>query len=471
MKDAEIADLLRDRNGWWRDAHGWQSEDHDLRDAAEAPFEYRPAVLDDIAAGGLYTLSGPRRIGKSLELRRTIARLIAGGVPARSVVYCSCDGFSLQDLRRLFRVGESLTRHVERPRWWLIDEITAVGSGWSSVIKDLRDHTALRNDCLVLTGSSSRELREARKSLAGRRGPAVTSPDRLLLPIPFRDFWRLVGGSAELPALEALEPRQMMSRDAAVSIRELSYWANELVDAWELYMRVGGFPRAVKDFFETGDVTDAFIRDLWDVARGEAVRVSSLSDAQLLNLLARLASGLCSPINASRIAVEVGLGSHHVIGDRINDLAFAFLVWSCHRLAEHGHPNTRAQRKVYFIDPAIARIPSAVHRAYSLPDVSRLSEQQIGLSLARAAAAGAADTFVAAGEVMFERTATSEIDFVGSSIAVPFESKYVERGWKSESRALSARYGRGIVATRNVLDLEGPIWAVPAAIVAWMLGS
>ena len=110
MRDTEIGDRLRERNHWWRDERGWEEQDENLREAAAAPFEYRPGVLDDIRAGGLYTLSGPRRIGKSLELRRAIEALIERGVPGRNIIYCSCDGFSLQDLRRTFRVGESLTR-------------------------------------------------------------------------------------------------------------------------------------------------------------------------------------------------------------------------------------------------------------------------------------------------------------------------------------------------------------------------
>ena len=133
-----------------------------MREAAQAPFDYRPGALDDIEPGGLYTLSGPRRIGKSLELRRAIAALIGRGVAGRNIVYCSCDDFSLQDLRRMFRVGGSLTRRVQGAKWWFVDEVTSVGRGWSSVVKDLRDDTPLRRDCLVLTGSSSRELRDAR---------------------------------------------------------------------------------------------------------------------------------------------------------------------------------------------------------------------------------------------------------------------------------------------------------------------
>jgi uncharacterized protein len=471
VKDSDIGDRLRERNPWWRREHGWEREDEYLREAAQAPFDYQPNVLADVEQGGLYTLSGPRRVGKSLEVRRTIARLIEQGVPARHIVYCSCDDFSLQDLRRMFRVAQSITRHIEGAKWWLVDEITSVGPGWSSVVKDLRDDTPLRRDCVVLTGSSSRELRDATKNFAGRRGPAAASSDRLLMPMPFRDFCSVIGGLDDLPEMAAIEPREAMGRLAREAITELSFWSSGLVDAWELYLRCGGFPRAVSDLLQTGDVTPAFAQDLWDVVRGEAIRTTSLGDAELLSFLARIAEGMCSPLNATRVAESVGLGSHHSVNDRLNDLAFAFQTWRCHRIDRDGRPNTGAQRKVYFVDPLIARIPSERADSYAPPDVSRLSEQQLGLSLARAAAHGRADAFVAGGDVMYERTSTAEIDFVGGAIGVPFESKYVERGWRRETRALAARHGRGIVATRNVLDTGGDIWAVPASMLVWLFGT
>jgi uncharacterized protein len=472
MKDTEIADRLRDRNHWWRDQRSWERDDESLREAAQAPFDYRPGVLEDIEPGGLYTLSGPRRVGKSLELRRAIAALIERGVPARNILYCSCDGFSLQDLRRMFRVGESIMRRVEGTKWWFVDEITSVGRGWSSVVKDLRDDTPLRRDCLILTGSNSRELREATKNFAGRRGPAAASSDRLLMPIAFRDFCRLIGGSDEFPELAVFTPREMMGRQAREAIGELSFWSNELVDAWELYLRCGGYPRAIRDFLETGDVTPAFVQDLWDVVRGDAIRATSLGNADLLNFLARIAQGLCSPLNASSVAQDVGLGTNHAVNDRINDLVFAFQTWKCHRIDKLGRPSTNTRRKVYFVDPLIARIPSERHSAYLPPDVSKLSEQQLGLALVRAAAGGRADAFMAADAVMYERTSSAaEIDFVGDAIEVPFESKYVERNWRGESRTLTARYGRGILATRNVFDTDGDIWAVPASTLVWLLGT
>jgi uncharacterized protein len=427
-------------------------------------------VLDDLQPGGLYTLSGPRRIGKSLEMRRAIERLIDDGVPGRNILYSSCDGFSLQDLCRMFRAGESLTRGVQGSRWWFVDEITAVGVGWSSIVKDLRDDTSLRGDCVVLTGSSSRELREATKNFAGRRGAAAERSDRLLMPVPFRDYCRLIGVSG-LPEIGPLAPGGMLSAVARAAVAELSFWVNDLVDAWELYLRCGGFPRAIGDLLRTGDVTDGFVQDLWDVIRGDAIRVTSLGDADLLNLLARIADGISSPLNASAIGRDVGLGSHHSVNDRINDLAFAFQTWRCHQTDPQGRPSTGAQRKVYFVDPLIALLPGLRNDAYRSPDVTKLSEQQIGLALARAAAGGRADLFVAGDAPMYERTKTGkEVDFVGAR-QVPIESKYVELNWKSDARTVAAAHGRGILATRNVLDTDGDVWAVPACVLVWLLGT
>lgn len=66
-------------------------------------------------------------------------------------------------------------------RYWMIDEITTCEGAWWSAVKNLRDNTAFRDDCVVLTGSSNSGLDEAIKALAGRRGD-VGSPDRALLP-------------------------------------------------------------------------------------------------------------------------------------------------------------------------------------------------------------------------------------------------------------------------------------------------
>jgi hypothetical protein len=58
----------------------------------------------------------------------------------------------------------------------------------------------------------------------------------------------------------------------------------------------------------------------------------------------------------------------------------------------------------------------------------------------------------------------------GPATTVPIEVKWVDAGWRGQARTIRAKFGRGIVATKSVLDLEGEVWAVPAPLVALLLG-
>ena len=49
--------------------------------------------------------------------------------------------------------------------------------------------------------------------------------------------------------------------------------------------------------------------------------------------------------------------------------------------------------------------------------------------------------------------------------------KYVDSGWKQEAVTVRSQFGRGVLATRSILDLSGDVWAVPAALVGWLLNE
>jgi len=469
VNDSQLRRLLAERSPW-RARANWQADDPDLRAAARLPLSYEPEPLADIHAPGLYVLRGPRRIGKSLELKRAVVRLLAEGIDPKTIFYCSCDGLSRQDLRRLVAQGHSVSRTLPGSRHWLLDEVTAV-SGWSQTIKELRDQdTTFREACVVLTGSSARDLEQARKDLADRRG-GIADSDRLLLPMGFRAFCGALGGLDELP-LQVIRPQDCLTPGAERAISALEPWSDELADAWELFLDVGGFPRAVGELVGSGAVSDGFVQGLWDVVLGDAIRASPTSEADVAALLDRLAANLCSPINASRIARDVGLSGHQTAMNRIEDLVRAFLAWRCHRILD-GKPNTAAQRKLYFVDPLVAQLAHRRDSRFPAPDAAKLTQQQVGLALARAASLGAPAGFVQSDRVMYERTGTgAEIDFVGPDLEIPFECKYTDGQWRREALTMRARHGRGVMVTRSPLltGSDEPIWAIPAAILAWLLG-
>ena len=72
----------------------------------------------------------------------------------------------------------------------------------------------------------------------------------------------------------------------------------------------------------------------------------------------------------------------------------------------------------------------------------------------------------------------NEIDFspvrvpteAGSGLTMPIESKWVDHGWRRDPLVLEGRYGRGVMATKSIVDLEHPSWVIPTPLVACLLG-
>ncbi len=465
MNDGQLNRRLIEQNAWWATSD-WEQDDQDLRGIRGTSFTYRPRPLAGIMPDGLYLLLGPRRVGKSVELKRAIADTIARGVHPRQVVFFTCDGLSAGDLGRALRVGRNLSRTVDGPRYWFLDEVTSV-AGWAEAIKDQRDSTALRDDCVVLTGSSSRDLQDSTVDLAGRHG-SVVDTERLLLPMPFRAFCAAVG-MTDIPTADPVRPRDVFSSKALLTEMEV-YWPR-LADAWQNYLHIGGFPRAVRGFIESGAVPPAFTRDLWDVVRGEAFRTLQMTGPEAIAVLARLTRSLTGTINLTDMARDLDLRDHERTDARIKALAQAFLGFRIYK-DNDGVPHINAQRKFYFSDPLLARLAHAIDSAYPDPDESVVTEQQIGMALSRAIERERPGAFIEGTEVRFARNDKSgaEVDFIGARLGTGVEAKYVDAGWRGESRALIARGAGGICVTRSILSLDrDDAIAIPAGLFAWTI--
>jgi predicted AAA+ superfamily ATPase len=469
MNENQLTRALVAGNEWWR-APGWERKDRDLCALTATTLDYDPALLSSVVPDGLYVLRGPRRVGKSVEVKRAISRLLHSGVEPRRVIYFACDRLGRGDLQRLVSAGRGvLTRRLEGERYWFLDDITSV-PGWPDAIKWLRDNTAFGGDCVVLTGSSARDLADAQTQLAGRLGGAGHS-DRLLLPMGFRRFAQAMGLDG-LPRPEAVWARDFMSPEVDAAFTGLLPWLDALLSTWELYLRVGGFPRALSDQLAHGDVKGDFLRALWDVTAGEALRGARSSPAQVQAMLARLTRNLGSPLAIESLRRDIGVESHHTAKARLQDLVSAYLAWPCHR-REGDTPKLSAQSKYYFIDPLLARLASpGSHGAPAEADASVLSEQQLGIELLRNIEREQPGSYAHFSDIMYQKTAGKEVDFCGPRIGgLGFEGKYIDAGWRREALTLRAALGTGVLATRGLLDTSGEVWAVPAPFIAWMLND
>ena len=466
MKTGHIQKELLRTNRWWRDTATWTRDDEDLNRASLAPFRYTAGVLDNLTPGGLYTLSGPRRVGKSVAVKQTIKKLLDDGAHPASIAHMSVDGWRADDLSDLADSVHQVSPWKGR-RYWFIDEITGVLGKWPYRIKWLRDnYPGFGNDTVVLTGSSSSGLRAAMGILAGRHGPA-SDPYRALLPMGFRSFAAQIGLGRNLPdevgPLRISDLRRPYLEENAY---ELVSWLNDLTQAWEIYLQVGGFPEGVAGYL--GASPARLSGELFRIISGGAFRWARMSDLQSRILLRRLTEGLCSPVNVANLSRELDVTSA-TMKQRLDELRESFVIWPAHR-ERRGGAQLRARFKIYFTDPVYARLADD-----DWLDLSVLSEQQLGMVLLRNLERSFPGAYIDFERVLYHRTeAGAEIDFAGPDFGgVAIESKYVDDGWRRRTlRTLKASPWEGIVATRGLLDLSDPkVAALPTAFLAWLLDN
>ncbi len=473
---------LRGRNPWWRDPN-WHTADRQLSRLARAPFEYDPRPLDGISPGVVYTLLGPRRIGKSTAVKRKIRELLAEGYPPQRVVYYTCD--LLDDADALAGLIEAiydearpggLLEGPDTPFYLFLDEVSAVRS-WQLAIKDLHDTTRLEQDCLVLTGSSVRELRSGGELLPGRRGRAMDR-DRVLLPMSFRSFVSILAPNLLLPPggfapgdfakladpstplhAELLRPRTL------ASLPPLQDWLH-------VYTSIGGFPLAVADYLssEEHDILPPTLVEVWDVVRGDLNRYHDVRDSRLpLKILERLSLNVASPISWNRLAQEAST-TVPTVQKYVELFRDAYLFLVLHRW-DQGVPALKAEKKVYPMDPLIGRLAAAIHaRDRFQLDMTKQVEALLAVALFRYQVTR--DPLAAFGvEALsyYRTTRNKEIDFLVGNSHEPFECKYSASPTRSDTKVMSASFGRGVLATQTSINLEGPVAFIPAALLLAML--
>lgn len=445
-----------------------------LRGADALRIDYRPPILADVTPGGLYVVRGPRRVGKSVALKRFAAELLGRAeLHPSQVIYLTVDEFDARALRRALRLGRELTPAAdERHRYWLIDEITSV-PGWPAVLKSARDDTPLALDTVVLTGSSAHGLSEARRALGAGRVGRARDPFRLLLPMSFRDFASAVG--RDLPTLAAVGPAVAQSQELRKLLVDLVPFTDELDLAWQAYCEVGGFPRAVGEFRDNGVVSAKFGTDLVDWLSPDVAPDDPPEST--LRLLSMLGQRMSAPLNVRSLAQAIGL-SRERLTTRLHRLLATFGAFTCPQVDDDGAPIAGSQSKTYLIDPLLATLPSLVEDGLPVPTLPVISEAVLATTIARAAERAHPGRLLDGRAVGYARTATGgEVDFAPMPIRIdtvaqstpPVESKWVTDGWRLGARAIEGKYGRGFIATKNILDTAHAAWALPAGALALLL--
>ena len=454
------------QNPWWTDPAAIGDDRH-LLQYRESGLHWTPPVLDvmPLRPGDTDTLRGPRQVGKTTSAKRLVQGLLERREPR--VLYFSFD--LVRDFREMPDVlarAKQLHPDPAGPWYMFLDEVTSVAD-WQVGIKYAWDQGLTRDDYLLLTGSSAHDLRRGAEQLPGRRG---NGSDYLQLPMSFRDFAGLAAG-IDVPA-EAIPAEGCLTPDGRRLLAGLNLRISELQRAFDAYRRIGGFPAAVRDYLVGGVATasEVTIRTLWDAVAGDIAR-AGLDTVAALKLLEEVGVSLGSALKWSGAARAMDV-SDEAARRYVERLAEAFQLLTVYFWDLGGKTlSPSRQRKVYYIDPLLASVPSRILQGARGPSDDAVVENLVAVALFRSAARTLVQAGAVPGAIAYWRSSNDrEIDFVvptaAAGLRFPVEVKADSRTSLAHARlAIRNAFGRGLVVSRSTFDWAEDVAILPAPVL------
>lgn len=465
-----VIDRLNEQNTWWRSPDAITLDRHITR-AAKASFSWTPPLVDeiDLAKPYIYTIRGPRQVGKTTTVKFLIQRLIEGGGQWPRVLYYSLDlEREPRAIVNIVNEAKALFPKEERPWCIFLDEISSVPD-WQRGIKYLRDQTRAAEDCFVLTGSSATDIRTGAERLPGRRGTGARL-DKILLPLSFRDFCRVQGIPG--PAEPRFTLRELSTPESDDALREGMRYLPDLRRALEAYVVVGGFPAAVDEYLTTARVTEPTVRMLWDLVAGDVDRLGYDRFAAM-KILERVVRSLGTATSWRTLAEEIDVGGAQTAKRYAMVLSEAFAVLVLYFWDRgHGSVSLRKNKKLYLVDPLLGSIPKALQPGAVTATTPAIVENVVGMALYRAGEREIVESFGFPQSLFYWRSSQgNEVDFVSGlrSQRIPVEVKYQQTITGSDRLVIRNSFGKGLLLSRESVDLDDPVRVIPVPLLLWLL--
>lgn len=255
MKMTEIADI----NLWWQFSKDFEAQDVDLKNIKGKNFQFHDI---DLSLNNLVVICGPRQVGKTVYLKKIIARLLRQDFPPRQIYYLNAELFiAAAEVEKALEYFFEANRN--KPQFYIfLDNLTLL-RGWTDIIRRIIHQGLLRNGTLIITGSQ--QLTEAEKT-ALLMEPQTAVKFHYLRPFSFHDFARqtaaayganlaAMGGPLDFSTVPAAlekvhsycfrtEPERLPEAAELLKdrVRELDLLFNE-------YCATGGFPAAINEHY------------------------------------------------------------------------------------------------------------------------------------------------------------------------------------------------------------------------------
>ena len=461
-------DELLLQNPWWEDKKNIEADVH-IKKLKKRKYVYKPRLFisSDLKKDAVYTLRGARQVGKTTLVKLIIKDLLKGYVNPRNIFYYSMD--LVKDDKELFEIFISWYQTIKedkKRKYILFDEATFV-KNWEKSIKHIVDTFGLKNKTFILTGSSAIDLRKGSERLPGRRG--VASPDKLLLPLSFREFCNLTGLKIPLEYGDGIKLDSIKK-----NIPELKIYQGKLNLYLDKYLVCGGFLESINSLFSNDDISEETFERYISVIFTDIEKVKK-SRMISKNILSAIMDSLGSTISWNKLARKSGSISTNTLIDYVNTFSDSFTLY----YMEHFNMNKQTgnpakEKKLYFFDPFYYHIISKViNLPYIKISKSSIIESLTGAHLVRNFEQGIYQGFSNIEKIFYwKSTKGKEIDFIlnrSRNDIMPIAVKYQNVINPIDYVTIKNSFKKGIVVSKNIFLAEKDIVILPSSSFLYLL--
>lgn len=344
---------LAQHNPWWHNP-SWGEEDAHLREFSRSAAPWIPGLIKEfeLEEERIYTLRGPRQVGKTTLQKLLIRQALKTGHEPGRVLYLDCERAGFDSHPRLRQSVEDFLDGLRKKggkggACVFLDEVTSVRD-WAAALKVLADAGKLKGCCVVATGSHAVDLKKGGERMPGRRGEA-SGLDKILLPMSFREWLSATQGGSKPPgsALADLRAAEAVY-SAAASLEN----GRLIQKAFEVYLLTGGYPRAVASFKKESAVA-AYVYEIYQEALLGTVRRLGHRESYFRELFAHWLRVQPNPLDWRDVSRETDIGKHDTVREYAEDLELAYFWDIAFRSQTLGNPRPafRSPKKIFIKDP------------------------------------------------------------------------------------------------------------------------
>lgn len=378
------------QNLWWKHKEKFASYDRDLKKLRKGLITFERKSID-FERGGIYTVRGPRRVGKTALVKQTIERLIRDNkVNPEQIFYFNCETLPSRSKNQLKRtIDIFLEKAAEYDTCYIfLDEITYV-TDWQIELKNLHDIGLLSNAVTVVTGSSSHDIKKGTEYMPGR---GIEGNEYLLKPLSFREFVLQISHNEQVRNLITENPEKRDSLKNLVGelnsititleenkkeLKEIFHkiypFTEELKLLFNIYLLTGGFPQVINNYLKNIDegikkgkrgnknIEDSMYEELMRYIGGEIRKVDKKEEIARQILRATLRR-ICSGFSYTTLSKEIEDGiQHQTLLSYIDVMEKSFILQSLHSYDFNKKmERVKGNKKLYFSDPFILHAVNSV---------------------------------------------------------------------------------------------------------------